>query len=98
MLKIFGIDLLDDEGQLNGYRELLGLAGHKPFECVGTIDECRTALAQITLRTDWKNDFIISTLAKELDVKKYLDMSAWFKPSQSNIVPTRFRGLRLFQT
>jgi hypothetical protein len=26
------------------YDELLGLSGHKPFECVGEIDECRLAM------------------------------------------------------
>jgi hypothetical protein len=29
------------------YRELLGLEGHKPFECVGEIEECRQAVRMI---------------------------------------------------
>lgn len=29
------------------YRELLGLTGHKPFECVGEIEECRQAVRMI---------------------------------------------------
>ena len=36
---IFGGDLLADPEQIPGYRELLGVDGHKPFECVGEVEE-----------------------------------------------------------
>ncbi|WP_258378254.1 hypothetical protein, partial [Micromonospora endophytica] len=36
---IFGGDLLADATQIPGYRELLGVDGHKPFECVGEVEE-----------------------------------------------------------
>jgi hypothetical protein len=35
------------------YRELLGLTGHKPFECVGEIDECRQAIRMLKATGDY---------------------------------------------
>ena len=42
---IFGHDLFADTAQLPGYRELLGLDSHKPFECVGEVEESVVALS-----------------------------------------------------
>jgi hypothetical protein len=44
MLRVFGKNLFEDATLLPLYRELLGLEGHKPFECVGTPDETKAAL------------------------------------------------------
>lgn len=41
VVAIFGKDLLADETLLLTWRQLLGLAETKPFECVGTISEVR---------------------------------------------------------
>ena len=41
---------------LSGYKELLGITGHKPFECVGEIKECRYAFKQLIQKEEWKND------------------------------------------
>jgi hypothetical protein len=40
---MIGPDLLARPELESTYRELMGLSGHKPFECVGEIDECRVA-------------------------------------------------------
>ena len=45
MKKIFGENLWDDIMLLDTLKELAGIKGNKPFECVGTIAEVRTALA-----------------------------------------------------
>ena len=45
MEKIFGKNLWLDSEQLDTLKELAGIKGNKPFECVGTIAEVRTALA-----------------------------------------------------
>ena len=42
--ELFGADFLADEANVPVAEELLGLARHKPFECVGTSDEMRAAL------------------------------------------------------
>lgn len=41
---IFGGNFLDREALMPLYEQLLGLSTHKPWDCVGTIDECRAAL------------------------------------------------------
>ncbi|MFG1606213.1 hypothetical protein [Actinoplanes sp. NPDC049265] len=47
LVHIFGHDLFADPAQLPGYRELLGLDAHKPFECVGEVEESVVALSMI---------------------------------------------------
>ncbi|WP_203826937.1 hypothetical protein [Actinoplanes palleronii] len=45
---IFGHDLFAAEAQVPGFLELLGVDGHKPFECVGEAEECLVALSMLT--------------------------------------------------
>ncbi len=66
MIKIFGHDMLNDETQEEGFRELLGLKGHKPFECVGEIGECRLLLKSLSLMPEWQDDIIITRLGPEI--------------------------------
>ena len=47
MIEIFGTNILDDERQMNGYLELVGLKNFKPFECVGEVSECIYAFRHI---------------------------------------------------
>ncbi|MEN3305051.1 MAG: UDP-N-acetyl-alpha-D-muramoyl-L-alanyl-L-glutamate epimerase [Micromonosporaceae bacterium] len=44
LVDIFGKDMLADPAQLPGYLELVGLDGHKPFECVGEVEESLVAV------------------------------------------------------
>lgn len=44
---IFKKDLLSDAKLVSTYRQLLGLEGFKPFECVGTPEEAREALRKV---------------------------------------------------
>jgi hypothetical protein len=57
VLNIFGKNLFDDPSLKPLYKQLLGLEGFKPFECVGTPEEARGAftLAQ-------KNGFTVPSL------------------------------------
>jgi UDP-N-acetyl-alpha-D-muramoyl-L-alanyl-L-glutamate epimerase len=45
---IFGHDLFADEAQIPGFLELLGIDAHKPFECVGEVEESVVALSMLT--------------------------------------------------
>jgi hypothetical protein len=45
---IFGKDLFAEEAQLPGFLELLGIDAHKPFECVGEVEESLVALSMLT--------------------------------------------------
>ena len=51
---IFGKSMLDDSSLELEFRQLLGLAETKPFECVGTVSEVRQALQMAVQR--WYKD------------------------------------------
>ncbi|MFF5082902.1 hypothetical protein ACFY36_38165 [Actinoplanes sp. NPDC000266] len=45
--RIFGKDLFGDTEQVPGFLELLGIDAHKPFECVGEVEESLVALSML---------------------------------------------------
>lgn len=59
---IFGGDMLADEAQLPGYRELLGVDGHKPFECVGEVEESVVALSLLAEQDQWRDAPVVRAL------------------------------------
>lgn len=66
LVRIFERDLLDDPTQIAGYRALLGLAGHKPLDCVGEIVEARVALRQVGEDPQWRDTAVVSELAGQV--------------------------------
>ena len=62
MMDIFGTNLLDDASLLPLYRQLLGIEGFKPFECVGTPEETKEAFALIAKRGEFKDSSIMQSL------------------------------------
>ncbi len=67
MVGIFGHDMLGDVRQKKGFEELLGISGHKPFECVGEIGECRLLLKSLSLIPEWQDSLLVSQLAPKID-------------------------------
>ncbi|NES15019.1 MULTISPECIES: hypothetical protein [Micromonospora] len=63
---IFGGDLLADESQIPGYRELLGVDGHKPFECVGEVEESVVALSLLAQQEQWRDAPVVRALVEAL--------------------------------
>ncbi|GAA4683407.1 hypothetical protein [Phytohabitans rumicis] len=63
LVGIFGADLLADPTQIPGYKELLGLDGHKPFECVGEVEESLVALSLLRDGAEWAGAPVVSELA-----------------------------------
>ncbi|SNY23290.1 hypothetical protein SAMN05421748_10219 [Paractinoplanes atraurantiacus] len=47
LTRIFGKDLFADVEQVPGFLELLGIDAHKPFECVGEVEESLVALSML---------------------------------------------------
>lgn len=66
LVEIFGKNMLDDASQIEGFRELLGLEGHKPWECVGEILESGAAFWALSQHPDWKDTVIIKTLGENM--------------------------------
>ena len=63
---IFHKNMFDDGEQLGGFRELLGIEGHKPLECVGEVAECRLALVMAAQKDEWKRTALVPILLADL--------------------------------
>lgn len=66
LLGIFGQNLLAKPENEASFRELTGLAGQKPWECVGEILEAAACLYELTSRPEWAEEPIVSKLKGEL--------------------------------
>ncbi|MFI5909110.1 hypothetical protein [Dactylosporangium sp. NPDC051541] len=91
LVHIFGTDVFTDLTQLEGYRELMGLTAHKPFECVGEIEESLVALRLLTEHPDWRDSPIVKALAAEVSVLPTdAEVEAAFRGDSPNVVPPRY--------
>ncbi|WP_152565744.1 endonuclease domain-containing protein [Devosia riboflavina] len=66
LLKIFGKNLLDVPANERSFRELSGLAGQKPWECVGEILEAAACFYTLTRHADWHQDAIVKAVKADL--------------------------------
>jgi UDP-N-acetyl-alpha-D-muramoyl-L-alanyl-L-glutamate epimerase len=66
LVGIFGRDLLDDPAQIAGYAALVGLEGHKPFECVGEVAESAAQMAALADHLEWRDAAVIRALSGRL--------------------------------
>ncbi|MET8907463.1 hypothetical protein [Micromonospora sp. NPDC004551] len=76
---IFGGDLLADESQIPGYRELLGVDGHKPFECVGEVEESVVALSLLAEQEQWRDAPVVRALVDAVPA------TAWSTAATSDV-------------
>ena len=86
LIHAVGTNPLNDESQLEGYRELLGLSGHKPFECVGEVDECCWAFNQLKQNPSWQNDYVVKALSVPA-------MNAPFEVSDEHLIPKELQDV-----
>ncbi|WP_346120960.1 hypothetical protein [Micromonospora coerulea] len=89
---IFGGDLLADESQVPGYRELLGVDGHKPFECVGEVEESVVALSLLAEQPQWRDAPVVRALVDALPDTAWsaAATSDVFTPGGPNFVPAAY--------
>jgi hypothetical protein len=66
LVTIFGQNVLGKAANESSFRNLTGLAGQKPWECVGEILEAAACLHALTLRKEWAEDAIVSALKGDL--------------------------------
>jgi UDP-N-acetyl-alpha-D-muramoyl-L-alanyl-L-glutamate epimerase len=93
---IFGKNLLDDPAHIPGYRELAGLAGHKPWECVGEIAESAAALLHLAGDPDWRAFAVVAELAPPLRARLSETSgveAALLTPSREHMLPPRFERM-----
>ncbi|AEQ52216.1 hypothetical protein [Pelagibacterium halotolerans] len=67
LTKIFGQNVLDNPDNIDPYRELTGLSGHKPWECVGEILEAAACLWRIADNPDWRDSAVVKALKPDLE-------------------------------
>ena len=66
LIGIFGQNLLATPAHEHSFRELTGLAGQKPWECVGEILEAAACLWELTNRPEWADEPIVAALKPDL--------------------------------
>lgn len=91
VLQIFnGNNLFADASLLPLYRELLGIEGIKPFECVGTPAETYAALMLASDRDDWADTPVMTMFTEEgteLFPKADTLIEDLLKPSNNHCLP-----------
>ena len=93
---IFGGNLLEDPGQTPGYQELVGLSGHKPWECVGEIAESSAALLALAREPFWAASAVVKELAPRLRSLLPGHGDVWNRlltPSREHCLPARYAGM-----
>jgi UDP-N-acetyl-alpha-D-muramoyl-L-alanyl-L-glutamate epimerase len=63
---IFGQNLLARQENEASFRELTGLAGQKPWECVGEILEAAACLYRLSQQPEWADDAVVAALKPAL--------------------------------
>lgn len=63
---IFNHNVLNVAANIPAFRELTGLSGHKPWECVGEILEAAACLWTIADHPDWRESAVVQALAPDL--------------------------------
>ena len=96
VIKIFGENLYADESRLNLYLALLGEKNFKPFDCVGTSEEVRTAMYLSYKKSGFKNDFIMEYFTANI-LPKIKNFNKLYKKTMSargrHNLPPEFRKM-----
>ena len=92
LLAIFGKDLLDVAANEGSFRELAGLAGQKPWECVGEILEAAACLYTLTRHADWHENAVVRAVKADLfaqygEPKLQLAMAECLTDSHDHHIP-----------
>ncbi|AVT32191.1 hypothetical protein C6361_25075 [Plantactinospora sp. BC1] len=92
LVQIFGADLLADPAQAPGYLELLGIDAHKPFECVGEVEESVVALGLVAEHPDWRDAAVVRTLLDAVPAEAWTAANATdvFTPAGPHFVPPTY--------
>lgn len=75
LVAMFGKNLFADRGLENLFAQTWGVADMKPFECVGTFEECRVAMWLASQKDEWEEDLIIRKFLK-MGAGEVIDLKA----------------------
>lgn len=95
VMLIFGKNLFADASLLPLYRELLGIEGIKPFECVGTPEETYAALLLASDRGTWEGPVLEMFEREAADLFSKADtlVENLLKPSGEHCLPDNLFAL-----
>jgi hypothetical protein len=96
VIDIFETNLFEDASLLPLYRELLGIEGIKPFECVGTPEETYAALSLADVSGDWDGTPIMEMFhEQEMDLPYEPEaiINNLLQPSSEHCIPEQFKPL-----
>ena len=88
--------MLEDESQLEGFEELMGLSGHKPWECVGELAESGAALLRLAEDPAWRDASIVRALAPRIGALMGDPAPVWrelMTPSPDHALSKRFQEM-----
>lgn len=91
---IFGADLLRDKEQAEGFDALIGWNAHKPFECVGEVEESIAAFQMLRENIAWRDHELVRRFEDEIlpHLKLPTDLqSRVLTPSTKHAIPERFK-------
>lgn len=96
LVGFFGKNMLADQTQIKGYEELIGVSGHKPFECVGEVEESVAAFALISEKDEWKDElmvklFLEKALPQVEDINKII--SETFEHSEEHRLNDKYKEI-----
>ena len=100
LISVFGRDMLNDEKMMESFIELIGQSEHKPFECVGSIDEVNLAVS-LAIRRMKENDEKLPLMFSEYISRGLYDEDTIDSRSNmccnsfnnENLLPEQFRNI-----
>jgi len=90
LLDIFGKNMFDDEKLIPMFRDILGFGEMKPFDCVGTFDESRAALALASPK--FQESIIVKEFMPKIKSSEKL-IEKVMKTNNAPTLPARFKLL-----
>lgn len=93
LLQIFGENLYEKQELLPLYRQLLGLEGFKPFECVGTPEETTAAMMLAVAKGELEQTPVLQMFllekAEDIPTPDALTQEL-LTPTDAHVIPARF--------
>lgn len=86
LIETFQKNCFEDEKLIPLYEELLGISGHKPFECVGTPEETKLAFALAYTENEYNGSIIMKLFIRsfEKEIPSILEQKKSLLPEDSN--------------
>ena len=93
VLNIFKSNVFEYPENISLFRELLGISGFKPFECVGETAEAILALKLMAEQTAWQKSETLKTLLSELPELNIEELKQRCFSPQPDRIPEKFKHI-----